>query len=186
MKKKLLTAITALVLCSFVTSQAIFAQESNVDQMQGPELGQGFQHQGHDKMRHQGNKMDFLSKLNLTQDQKNKLDKQKEASKAKLKDVRKQLITEHEKLMSLMFDPKSTKEQLYQQQEKVSAIKNQMEKARIDDIVAMKEILTPEQKEQLQQQTAEKMKQFKERMSKKGPCKNPRSTPCRMKKKENK
>lgn len=176
MKKQFLVGVLAIILCSSFSTQKMFAEDNTDPTMFGPDTGQMSQNHKQHKMGKNGHCMDFLSKLNLTQEQKTKLDKQKEGSSAKMKEIKKQLMTEHEKLMSIEFDPKSTKEDMYKQQEKVSAIKNQIEKNRIDNLAALKEILTPEQRDQLQKQASEKMKNFKEHISRKG-------TPCKMKQK---
>jgi protein CpxP len=182
LKRNLIGLFIALLMAFTFTTQSTFAQEDDMhmppgdmgqgmNQMQRGQMGQGMngrrgkgrfgKHRGG-----QGGMMKIFKELNLTEEQKEKMKAQKETAIEQIKPLREQMMTEREKLMDLMFNPNASKEQLMAQQDKVSAIKNNMSKIRIEQMSILKEILTPEQKSKLQTLAQEKKAKMKERMAK--------------------
>lgn len=178
MKKILLSlAITTLVAFSFATHSILAQTPDEGDMMGGPppcEMDEGGPppEAGMNKKRmHQqgkfnkaaGNPMGFFKALNLTEDQKTKIKALKETAKNQIKSLREQLVSERDKLMTTIFAPDSSKAEMLAQQDKLSAVQDQMEKIRIDNIVALKAILTPEQKEKLSQLANKRLQKMQER-----------------------
>lgn len=175
MNKKLLSLLIAGLFAISVTTSMAIAQpmddfEPGMGAGQGMGQGMGQQRGGHGKMGKHNNKghgmMEMFKKLNLTEEQKEQLKAKKESSKTQMKDLREKMMKEKEILMDKMFDPNSTKSELFAQQDKVMAIKNQMGKVRLENISDLKEILTPEQKATLQEIAAEHKAKMKERRNK--------------------
>ena len=62
-----------------------------------------------------------------------------------------------------MFSANASEAEILAQSEKVANLRNQLERIRIQQIAALKAILTPEQKEKLQQLASERKKRMQQR-----------------------
>lgn len=197
MKRKLSGILLAGLLIFTLCSQSVYAQMGPDDDFMGPggppndgnmqDFGPGMgpppggMHQGtrgHNKMGGKQGMMGAFKELNLTDTQKEKLKAQRSSAQTQLKGLREQLMNEKQKMMTMMFDPNANKSTMYAQQEKVNSIQNQLTKLRIDNISSFKEILTPEQKQKLQQIGSEKMKKMQEMKNKMGERMKQRKRPA--------
>jgi Spy/CpxP family protein refolding chaperone len=173
MKKLFLNlTLTALFAISMIGIPA-FAQDNtqpcplNQGPGMGPpaEAGQGQfrkgMHKGQGEMR--GGMMGMFKKLNLTEEQKTKLKAQRESAKTQIQSLRPQMKTEREKLMDQMFDPNVSKQQLLTQADKVANLQSKLHKIRIENMADLKTILTPEQKQILQQEAIKRKEKMKSR-----------------------
>lgn len=166
MNKKLSSIIAVMTLSLLLQTGAI-AQPMFDDNAEGPpqieqnknKMGQGQYQKGMNGK--QGHHMKMMKELNLTEEQKALLKKQRENSKTQMSTLRKQMKQEREKMFKIMFDPNSTKDQMLTQQQQVSSVKNKMGKIKIEGLAYMKGILTPEQKVKFQELSAKKMQQHK-------------------------
>ena len=102
------------------------------------EGGKGFNH-GKGKLE------EMAKDLKLTPEQKEKLKVQREANMQKHKVMREQMKTKMEALHALIAKPGTTRADVNGLLSEVAALKDQMFAQRVDDIFAMKQILTPEQ-----------------------------------------
>lgn len=176
MKKLLLIALLTGLLSitgSYQTSSAQdFGPPPNDGSVQkrnseGPGFRGGEHKQGGMKQGQQRGKdhfMQMMKDLNLSEDQKAKLKANKEKNKGKMESLRNQMKTEREKFMELMSNANSTKPELLAQQNKVSSIQNKIEEIRIDDMITLREILTPEQNAKFQKKMSEMHAKMKEKM----------------------
>ena len=87
----------------------------------------------------------FFKDLNLTAEQKAKLDAQREAKWETRKAEREQLKTKMQALHAEIAKPGTTRADVQGLVDEISAMKGQMFAQRIDGVFAMKEVLTPEQ-----------------------------------------
>ena len=92
--------------------------------------------------------LDF-SMLNLTEDQKNKIKAIRGRNAARSKELRQQVGTKRSEFRDLMFAADSTKQQLTSKQAEMRALKNESEDLMLSDFLAIKAVLTPEQRKKL-------------------------------------
>lgn len=130
-----------------------------------PHMKHGGNHQKFGKNMGEHGIMRIFKELNLTEDQKSQIKSKRESLKGQIKPLREQMRTEQEKLMDLMFNANSSKSEILAQHNKVSSLRNNMAKIRLEQIISLKEVLTPEQKSKLQTLAQEKKAKMKERMS---------------------
>ncbi len=183
-KKLVLGSVIALFALFCMIPQQSMAQMDNHEppQFQG-NMGQGGEmgqrgkrgQMGHHGKRGQmghgkhggGGMFKIFKQLDLTEEQKETLKQNRESAKEQMKSYREQLKVEREKMMDMMFDPNAGKDQMLAQHEKLSALKNQLAKIRVENMAQIKDILTPEQKAKLQEITAEHKQKMKERRDQK-------------------
>ncbi len=124
----------------------------------------------HQGMGHRGGpfgEMDF-SLLNPTDDQKEKIEQIRSENRPKTRDVRRRLQEVGKQLSDLMFDGTSTDAQIRKKSEEMRQIHAEMEDLQMSDFLAIRAILTPEQKGKLKDvHTAmeEKRRDFNEQMA---------------------
>ena len=124
-----------------------------------PEGGKGYKH---------GEGKEFMKELNLTSEQKEKLKAQREAKKEANKAVREELKTKMQALHETISKPGTTRADVNELVGEVSALKGQMFSQMIDDVFAMKQILTPEQFAKMQAEHKGWMQKKHEGREKKG------------------
>jgi len=100
----------------------------------------------------------FFKDLNLTAEQKSKLDAQREAKREARKAEGEQLRAKIKTLHEEIAKPGTTRADVQGLVNEISAAKGQMFAERIDGVFAMKEVLTPEQFAKMQELRGEKMK----------------------------
>lgn len=114
---------------------------------EGPGNSQGFKHGGGK----------FMKELNLTPEQKAKLDAQRENKKESIKALREQMKTKMQALHEEITKPSTKRADVNGLVSEVNALKGQMFSGMIDGVFAMKEILTPEQFAKMQAKHKERM-----------------------------
>jgi Spy/CpxP family protein refolding chaperone len=90
-----------------------------------------------------------LTPLNLSQDQKQKIQEMRRETGRKVKDLRKTLKAKRDDLFSAAFDPDTTEAAIREKREVVRSLHEQVEDLMFDDLMAMRNMLTPEQKKHL-------------------------------------
>jgi len=90
-----------------------------------------------------------LTPLNLTAEQKQKIQEMRHETGKKLKDLRKTLKTKKDDLFNATFDPDISEAAIRDKRETVRTLHNQVEDLMFDDLMGLRNILTAEQKKHL-------------------------------------
>ena len=128
--------------------------------------GQGKYHQGG-----QGDKESIFKELNLTPEQKQKLEDNRKAQREEMAKLREAIKEKRLKLQEKLNDPAVTRSSVEPLISEIKIIQAELIDHRINGIFAVKAILTPEQFAKFNQLMEKQMK------SKKGPSNNPREKP---------
>lgn len=149
MKKLLLTLFGIAVLSS--ASGFAYAEEFPHPDKFSPEM----------KAQMEQRKAEFEKRLNLTQDQKDKMKAMHEASRAKIKPIFESLKTEREKLNQLKSCTTASKQEIKTQEEKVCSIRKEIRAIRKANFEQIQAILTPEQQKEFNKMHEEHKKHRK-------------------------
>jgi len=90
-----------------------------------------------------------LAPLNLTPEQKQKVQDMRKESSAKARDLRKTLKEKRQQMRDLMFDPNATESQLKEKHREMAKLHEQAEEIIFQDFLFIRAMLTPEQKKHL-------------------------------------
>lgn len=90
-----------------------------------------------------------LTPLGLTEEQKTKIQQMREQSKAKMKDLHKTLIAKQVEIRNLIFSPEATDAQIRLARKNLLQTQTQIDDTNINDLLAIRGLLTPEQKKKL-------------------------------------
>jgi Spy/CpxP family protein refolding chaperone len=101
----------------------------------------------------------FFKELNLTDEQKAKLRAHRESQMEKNKGIREQLRTKMQSLHEQIGQPVTDKAKISAQVAEINALKGQLFSQHIEGVLAMKEILTPEQFAKMQAKHKERFEQ---------------------------
>ena len=138
MKKKIVMAISLTVVAVFLAANSLYAEHC-------PEG--------------KGEKFEKLTKeLGLTPEQKTQLDAQREAFKAKNEGAWKKLKAKKEELRNELEKPSVDRGKINATIEDIKSLTGEKLNNRVDKILAMKSVLTPEQFAKLQNKMREKYK----------------------------
>jgi Spy/CpxP family protein refolding chaperone len=150
MENKLTKMVAVLaVLGLMAAAPAAYAESAGTGDTSGGKAGWRHEH---------GEGKEFFKGLNLTLEQKAKLDAQREAKRKSNQALRDQLKTKMQALHEAIAKPGATQASVSGLVNEISALKGQMFAQRIDGIFAMKGVLTPEQFAKMQEHRKEKMK----------------------------
>jgi len=155
MKNKLTKIMTVLTVAGLMAVGPVAYAEQTGD---NPEGGKGYRH---------GEGKEFFKGLNLTPDQKAKLKVQREGKKESMKALRDQTKAKMQALHEAISKPGATPASVSGLVAEVNALKGQMFAQRIDGVLAMKQILTPEQFARMQAKRQERMSKKHEGWGKK-------------------
>lgn len=106
---------------------------------------------------------EMANKLGLTEEQRSKIKQNREASKAKLESYMEQIKAEKDKLKALLEDPNSSKNALMNQFETISSLKTKMMRVRFENMISIKEMLTPDQQKKFKELMAQHKKRDEKR-----------------------
>ena len=113
----------------------------------------------------EGKVMDrVLDELDLTSGQKDQLHEQKKEQMVRVMDLRKEMKEQKDELKVLLHAKKTDRAKIDQVIDGISKTSEKMIRTRVDGILGVKEVLTPEQFEEFQdimEQTREKRKKMK-------------------------
>jgi Spy/CpxP family protein refolding chaperone len=150
MENKLTKVVAVLAVLGLMTAGPVaYAESAGTEDSSGSKTG--WKH-GH------GEGKEFFKDLNLTPEQKAKLDAQREARKQGSQALRDQLKAKMQALHEAIAKPGATQASVSGLVNEINALKGQMFSQRIGGIFAMKEVLTPEQFAKMQEHRKEKMK----------------------------
>lgn len=90
-----------------------------------------------------------LSQLNLTEEQKTKIKSMRAEVQGKAKQCQQNLKARKQELRDLFFDPVASEKQIRSKHAEVRQAQEQAETLMVDDFIAIREVLTAEQKKQL-------------------------------------
>lgn len=90
-----------------------------------------------------------LSQLNLTEEQKTKIKSMRAEVQAKAKQCQQNLRARKQELRDLFFDPVASEKQIRAKHAEVRQAQEQAETLMVDDFIAIRQVLTAEQKKQL-------------------------------------
>ena len=107
---------------------------------------------------------DILKKLNLTSEQKALLKKQREEYKVKIAETRNKLWLNIKKLRQRLENDKVDEKAVYVVADKVKLLRDELFYGRIDTILSIKKVLTPEQYNKLQEFKDERFSSIAERI----------------------
>jgi periplasmic protein CpxP/Spy len=124
---------------------SIIRQQPRLIAQEPPEGGRGY-----------GSKQrkDFMKDLNLSSEQQTKIKAIRDQNKQDTQGLREQLKTLHQQMKSLGVN--STDDQLRQQHEQVKNLRQQLEDKRFEEMLAIRKVLTPEQRAKLAQKMPRK------------------------------
>jgi Spy/CpxP family protein refolding chaperone len=92
-----------------------------------------------------------LSVLNLTEEQKQKIQDLRTRDGLKAREFRKVLKDKRLHLRDLMFDPSSTDQEIRMERQDMRKLQNQIEELMLNDFLAIRSLLTPEQRQHFQE-----------------------------------
>ena len=96
--------------------------------------------------RHTGQRIhEIYSQLNLTDDQKKQLEANKQQHRAKMQSVRQEIKADKETLKEQLMKSQLDMPKINAIHEQIKSLQNQMEDDKLNSIVAVRAILTPEQ-----------------------------------------
>lgn len=90
-----------------------------------------------------------LTELNLSEEQKNKIKMMRSQTHAKAKELQKDIKAKRAEMRDLLFEPGSTDEQIRAKHSELRKIQGEAESLMIDDFIAIRSVLTAEQKRKL-------------------------------------
>jgi uncharacterized membrane protein len=90
-----------------------------------------------------------LAPLNLTTEQKDKIQTMRKESGKKARSIRSSLKAKRAEMCDLMFDPKSTNKEILKVHNEARKLHEQADDLMVQDFLAIRELLTPEQKAHL-------------------------------------
>lgn len=138
MKNNLMKTMALLLAFGLMTAAPLAYAESDKGGPEGP---------GYHKAKAEG----FFKNLNLTPEQKAKIDAQREAQKEKNKAVRDQLKVKMQALHEEISKPATDRAKLDSLIAEVNILKGQLFVQHIEGVLGMKEVLTPEQFAKMQE-----------------------------------
>jgi len=89
--------------------------------------------------------LDF-SMLNLTDEQKNKIKATREKNTARAREIKQALMAKRTEFYDLMFSDTSTNDQITAKRDEIRALKDEQENLMLNDFLANRAVLTPEQR----------------------------------------
>ncbi len=95
-----------------------------------------------------GHRLD-LTPLNLTEQQKSRIQSLHEQARGQAKDIRKRLALKQLKLRDLLFSPDATDAQILAARRDMRELQDKMDELNVKDMLAIRGVLTPEQKAKL-------------------------------------
>lgn len=108
----------------------------------------------------------FMKQLNLTPEQRGKIETIRAKAQEQHRAQREQLMTRRQELHQLVRSASATRDQALAKQREVNALQNQLAEARIATWFEMRGVLTPEQLKQLESMKTQKPR----RMKRQGPA----------------
>lgn len=90
-----------------------------------------------------------LTALNLTEEQKQRIKQVREGNREKAQSIRKNLLTKQQQLRSLIFSADATDSQIRSMRREVRKAQDSMEELNLDDLLAVRGVLTSEQRQRL-------------------------------------
>jgi len=149
MKKKIARIISLAVIAVFLVSGNLYAES----QCGAPEGGRG---------NGKGDKFQKLAEeLNLTPEQKEKLKAQRAEFKEKNKALREKMQAKNKELKNELKNPTVDRAAVNATIEDIKSLTGEKLNSRVDKILSMKDVLTPEQFTKLQEKMQEKYKKMK-------------------------
>jgi Spy/CpxP family protein refolding chaperone len=95
-----------------------------------------------------GHRLD-LTPLNLTEQQKSRIQSLHEQARGQAKEIRKRLALKQLKLRDLLFSPDATDAQILAARRDMRELQDKMDELNVKDMLAIRGVLTPEQKAKL-------------------------------------
>lgn len=90
-----------------------------------------------------------LTPLNLSEEQKSKIEGMRQQTRTKVKDLRRGMMQKQVQMRNLMFSPDATDAQIRSAREELRAIQNQVDETNLNDLLGIRSLLTAEQKKHL-------------------------------------
>lgn len=109
----------------------------------------------------------LFKELGLTQEQKDQLKKSREDEAAKVKPLREQVRAKGEELRKVFESADIDKARAYALADELTSLEGELMHSRVDHVIALKQILTPEQFKKMQEKMKERQEE-KRRMMKEG------------------
>jgi Spy/CpxP family protein refolding chaperone len=102
--------------------------------------------EGSPQKLHSGQRIqEIFSQLNLTDDQKKQLEANKQQHRAKMESARQEMKTDREALKAELMKPQLDMSRIDQFHDRIKSLQSQMEDVKLNSILAVRAILTPEQ-----------------------------------------
>lgn len=96
-----------------------------------------------------GRKALDLTALNLTDEQKAKIQQLRKGTATRVREVRRKLFSGGQELRDMMFDPSASDDQIRAKGKELRKLHEQAEDMKLDDFLAIRGVLTPEQRKRL-------------------------------------
>lgn len=90
-----------------------------------------------------------LAPLNLTDAQKTKIQQLRNQTSVKAREIRQKLVTTRQEMKDLMFDPSASDDAIRSKRKDVRKMQDQSDEVMIEDFLAIRAVLTPEQRKRL-------------------------------------
>lgn len=147
----------ALLILPLGTYAAQSNQQDNYISESSTNMVNVAQYRGKHGRKHgrEGGLKKLLEQLNLTTEQSQKIETIQEETRSEKESLRQQLQTKHQELRSLLASD-SPSEQLREQHQQLQAIHQQLASNRLETMLQVREILTPEQRTQMAELMAQR------------------------------
>lgn len=90
-----------------------------------------------------------LTPLNLTEEQKTKIEGMRQQTRTKVKELRRGMMQKQAQMRNLMFSPDASEAQIRSAREELRAIQNQVDETNLNDLLGIRSLLTADQKKHL-------------------------------------
>lgn len=155
MKKQLLMALATGALLLPVGMETVKANSLNNNLEQSMELAQDSG--GGRKRGHRGGMKRVLNQLDLTPEQTQQVETIQQQFRANNEPLREELQTQHQQMRSL-FSNDATVDELREQHQAVKDLREQFADNRFEQMLQIREVLTPEQRDRLAELMANKFR----------------------------
>ncbi|NBD15923.1 MAG: periplasmic heavy metal sensor [Cyanobacteria bacterium] len=142
-------SLFTLLFLSLSATSAFAGTNSYVQTLETPQLiAQSFDDEADFGPRHRGSRRgELIDQLDLSDTQKNELQRIRNEYQPRFMEQREALFEARQTLRNMMVDDNASNSDLRQQHDKILSLRDEMGNLRFESMLEMREVLTPEQRE---------------------------------------